>query len=52
MGLSKYDGPTMNFSLPRIEIGLILPSGAAKSPEVQLLSPTEGSFPLGGQIQR
>ena len=52
MGLSKYDGPTMNFSLPRTETGLILPSGAAKSPEVQLLSPTEGSFPLGGQIQR
>ena len=52
MGLTKYDGPTMNFSLPRTETGLILPSGAAKSPEVQLLSPTEGSFPLGGQIQR
>ena len=50
MGLSKYDGPAMNFSPPRTETGLILPSGATKSTEVQLLSPTEGSFPLGGQI--
>nr|POE68941.1 hypothetical protein CFP56_53003 [Quercus suber] len=50
VGLSKYDGPAMNCSLPRTETSLILPSGVAKSPEVQLLSPIEGSFPLGGHI--
>lgn len=52
VGLSKYDGPAMNFPLPRIKTGLILPSGAAKSLEVQLLSPIVGSFQLGGQIRR
>ena len=52
VGLSKYDGPAMNFPLPRIKTGLILPSSAAKSLEVQLLSPIEGSFPLEGQIRR
>lgn len=51
MGLAKFDDQAVQFSLPRIETGMLLPLGRVQVQRYGCYHLQRGNFPLGGQIR-